>query len=112
DLTDLRSRDEPELLVTCTKSRDEHRHVSISLHASKALHCLQHTRRDPPQHHLSVAPAFDITLHVTRATDETLGGVRRRERAAQAGREFQREHGERLVEAFAHALGGAWILGL
>jgi hypothetical protein len=57
---------------------DEHRHVSITLHAAEALDSLQNAGGDPPQHHLPAAPPLNVALHVSRATEETLGGSARR----------------------------------
>ena len=77
-----------ELSVACTQRSDEHRHVSISLHPTEALHGLQDAGGDPPQHHLPAAPALDVALHVTRTTEQTLrsvGGRQKSGAAAQRG---------------------------
>jgi hypothetical protein len=104
--------DETELTVTRAQGGDQGRHVSISLQTTETLHGFEDAGGDPTKHHLSSAPAFDVSLHHACAANETLDGVSRRQRTTQARRQVQREDGERFLEAFADAFGGAGILGL
>jgi hypothetical protein len=80
------------LPIAGTECSDERRHVSISLQSTEAFDGLQDARRHPAQHHLSAAPALDVALHMTRATEETFGGVRRGQRSTQTRREVQQRH--------------------
>jgi hypothetical protein len=113
DTTAQRSSGQPKDLPLRSRAErgDERRHASMSFQAAEVFHGFEDTGRDPVQHHLSAAPAPDVPLHMTCATEQTLGGVRRRQRAAQARREVQREDGQRLVETFADALRRAGIFG-
>ena len=68
-------RRETKPAITRTKRRDQHQHVRISLHSSEAFHGFEDASRDPARHHLAIAPAFEVALHVTGTTEETLRGV-------------------------------------
>lgn len=108
DVTILLCGDETELPIAGSKGADEGRHISIPLEPTEALHRFEDTRGDPAEHQLPAAPALDVPLHRPRPADEAFDRVGGCERAAQAGRQLQREDGERLVEAsrtLAAALG-------
>lgn len=98
--------------IASPEGRDEHRHVSIPFQSAETFHGFEDPSRDPPQHHLTTAPPLDVALHVTRAAEQTLRGVGGGQGPAKSRGEFQREHRERFVESFTHALGGTGILGL
>ena len=73
--------------------------------------------RTPAATHRSIIcpPRHRFTLrffHVAGATQSTLGGDGRGERPLQAGREVQREDGQRFVQPFSDAAGGAGIFVL
>ena len=65
--------------------------------------------RDPAHDHLPSAPPFHVPLHVTGATDNALDRVRRGERVPKALGDAESQHRHRVVEAFPHTGGGAWI---
>jgi hypothetical protein len=100
------------LPIASAERGDQRRHISIPFYPTEALDGFEHAGGDPAQHHLPTPPALDVALHVTRATEQTLGGVRGGQRAAQSRGEIQRQDGEGFIEAFPEALGRTRMLGL
>jgi hypothetical protein len=66
-------------LIACTKGGDESGHVGMTLQSPEAFDGFEHARSDLAQHHLTSTPALHIPLHVARATEQALGGIRRGE---------------------------------
>jgi hypothetical protein len=65
------------LLIAGAKDGDQSRHIPASCQPTEPFHGFEDTGRDPAQHHLPAAPPLHIPLHVTRATEQALGGIRR-----------------------------------
>src|SRR5437016_14655099 len=68
-----------ESLVARTKRRDKLRHVLVTFQSTEALDGFEDGGDGPPQHHLTSTPPFDVSLHMSGATDQALDGVGRRE---------------------------------
>ena len=97
-------------MIAGTKCRDESGHVGLPLQTPEALDGFEHARRDPAQHHLPATPALYIPLHVSGATQQTLGGIGRPQRSLEARREVEAEDRQRLGEPFVDAAGGTRML--
>lgn len=78
--------DETELAIANAERVDQRQHISIPLHTTEAFDGFEHAGRHPPRHHLTTPPALAAPLHMPCPADETLGGVGRRERAAEPRR--------------------------
>ena len=94
---------ESQARVTCPESSDERRHIFAPFHPTEPFRGFEHTGGHPAKHHRPTAPALHISFQMARATEQTLDGVCRGQRALETLRQPQAEHGQRLVEAFAHA---------
>ena len=102
----------PKPRVTRPEGGDERRHILTSFDPAEPLRGFEHAGGHPPQHHRPTAPAFYIALHMARAAEQTLDGVRGGERSLEAFRQAQAEHGQRLVEAFSDARGRTRLVGV
>ena len=67
--------------LACQEGSDQRGHILTSLHPTEPLRRFEHPGGDPAQHHRPAAPAFHMALHVARAAEETLNGVRGGERS-------------------------------
>ena len=110
DLLHLRSVSEAEALISGAEGRDQLRHISMSLQAPEPLGRFEDAGRDPAQHHLAAPPALHVAFDMAGPADHAIDGVGRGQRALETRREAKRQHGQRLLEPFAHTGRRAGIL--
>ena len=110
--TILRRFADPELSVAGTERGDQRGHFVASLHAPEPVGRFEHGRADPAKHHRAAAPAFDVPLDVTGATQEALDRIGRGQRPLQPLGQPERDHGERLVEPFPDTGGRTRMLAI
>ena len=70
-----RGRSESEFLIAASERSNELRHIGLALQAPESLSGFEDACGDPAYHHGPTAPAFQIPLHVTRATQDTFDPV-------------------------------------
>ena len=97
-------------MVAGTKRGDESRHVGMPLQTPEGLDGFEHACGDPSQHHLPATPALHLPLHVSGATQQTLGGIRCGEGSLEPRGELEGDDRQRLLAPFADTAGGARIL--
>ena len=102
----------PELLIARTQGRDQFRHFVVTFQATEAFDSFEDAGGDPAYHHLPVAPALDVPLHRTGATDETLCSIGRAQRSTQRRRQTKTDDRQRFIESFTQTFGGAGMIGL
>ena len=84
----------------------------MTFQATEAVDGFKDAGGDPAYHHLAVAPALDVPLHRTGATDETLCSIARAQWSTQRRRQTKTDDRQRFIESFTQTFGGAGMIGL